>query len=296
MSVIIGSARANENGKLRGGKPGDQTGREVSTQEWYPHPKGWIVLRAKDRSITERIARNMEAACRNRLIGYDQEHRERLFQETKRVGFDCRKVSRDTTTDCSALVRVCVSYAGVRVGDFYTGNEKLALLNTEEFQCLSNADFNRHPDLLHRGDILVTRSKGHTVVVLSDGRKAAQVKAAGPGKKWVQGDHGEWMYHEGGKPVRGQWRQIDGRCYVFDEGGVMIKGWFAGSDGWYLMGEDGAMLAGQWDQSGSYYLTRRGVMAADGHVKWQGLYYPVGKDGRWTGETIKEMPSGMIMD
>ena len=31
MMVLFGSARINENGKATGGKPGDQTGREVSS-------------------------------------------------------------------------------------------------------------------------------------------------------------------------------------------------------------------------------------------------------------------------
>ena len=43
MAVIIGSARIDENGNIHGGKPGDQTGREVSTQAWYQHRKGWVV-------------------------------------------------------------------------------------------------------------------------------------------------------------------------------------------------------------------------------------------------------------
>ena len=48
MSVIIGSARIDENGKAKGGKAGDQTGKEVSTQKWYKHTKVWRVFRAKD--------------------------------------------------------------------------------------------------------------------------------------------------------------------------------------------------------------------------------------------------------
>ena len=47
MGVRVGSARSNENGGVNGGKAGDQTGREVSTQLWYLHSKGWIVIRAK---------------------------------------------------------------------------------------------------------------------------------------------------------------------------------------------------------------------------------------------------------
>ena len=35
MAVKVGSARIDENGKAHGGKAGDQTGKEVSTQNWY---------------------------------------------------------------------------------------------------------------------------------------------------------------------------------------------------------------------------------------------------------------------
>ena len=60
--VQIGSARLNESGKTTGGKAGDQTAREVSTQAWYMHIKGWIVLRAKDPAVREKIAYAMAAA------------------------------------------------------------------------------------------------------------------------------------------------------------------------------------------------------------------------------------------
>lgn len=34
MAILIGSARMDENGKANSGKAGDQTGIEVSTQNW----------------------------------------------------------------------------------------------------------------------------------------------------------------------------------------------------------------------------------------------------------------------
>jgi len=48
MSVKLGSARIDENGQAHGGAAGDQIGKEVSTQSWYAHSKGWVLLRAKD--------------------------------------------------------------------------------------------------------------------------------------------------------------------------------------------------------------------------------------------------------
>lgn len=68
MKIIIGSARIDENGSIHGGRAGDQTGLEVSTQPYYDHTKGWDVLRAKDNLVAEKIARNMQAACDNKNI------------------------------------------------------------------------------------------------------------------------------------------------------------------------------------------------------------------------------------
>ena len=113
MAVIIGSARGDENGGATGGKAGDQTGREVSTQSWYKHSKGWRVFRAKDPAARLKIAQDMEMACDNPHIGYDQNQRLTLYKAADPYGFDCGKVTVDCETDCSALVRVCCAYAGI---------------------------------------------------------------------------------------------------------------------------------------------------------------------------------------
>ena len=103
----VGSARIDERGKAYGGKAGDQTGRELSTQRWYLHKKGWRVFRAKDRAAALKIAADMEAACKNSHIGYDQWQRNTLYKAAEPLGFDCAKVKTNCETDCSELVRVC---------------------------------------------------------------------------------------------------------------------------------------------------------------------------------------------
>lgn len=173
MAVIIGSARIDENGNARGGKAGDQRGgREVSTQNWYKHSKGWRVFRAKDAAAREKIAQAMQWACDTNLIGYDQGERNTLYNAVKNVGFDVRKLDKPVETDCSALVRVCCAYAGIVMPDFYTANEPSVLLNSGAFVEMTGITYTDKSDYLLRGDILVTRTKGHTVVVLSDGSKA----------------------------------------------------------------------------------------------------------------------------
>ena len=120
MAVKVGSARIDENGRAHGGKAGDQTGKELSVQSWYRHSKGWRVLRCTDAVKAEKIAAAMEAACRNRTIGYDQYERLTLYNLAKAVGFDPARVAKPCETDCSALVRVCLAFAGIATENFRT--------------------------------------------------------------------------------------------------------------------------------------------------------------------------------
>lgn len=185
MAVLIGSARLGENGRITGGQAGDQTGKEVSTQNWYLHSKGWRAFRANDASKRKKIAYAMKAACANNRIGYDQNSRNSLYSLASKVGFDPAKVTAVCETDCSALVRVCCAYAGINVNDFITSNEANVLMASGAFTELSGDKYTTKSDYLATGDILVTKTKGHTVVVLSDGAKAEDNTEP---KKYMLGD------------------------------------------------------------------------------------------------------------
>ncbi len=178
MAVKVGSARIDENGKIHGGRAGDQSGKEVSTQSWYKHKKGWRVLRCKNADKAEKIAHAMQAACDNANIGYDQYQRLSLYNFAKRVDFDPTRIKTPCETDCSALVRVCLAYAGIMVENFRTPNEASVLLRSGEFIELKEGRYTDQSAYLRRGDILVTRTQGHTVVVLSNGSKAETTPTA----------------------------------------------------------------------------------------------------------------------
>ena len=171
MAVIIGSARIDENGRAHGGKAGDQTGKEVSTQNWYRHSKGWVVLRAKDPKKAAKIAQAMRAACANDNIGYDQYQNQTLWNAVKDKGYDPAKATVKCETDCARLVRVCCAYAGIVARDFYTATEAAYLMDTGEFVKFTSSKYTSRDDYLGAGDILVTKTKGHTVVVLTNGSK-----------------------------------------------------------------------------------------------------------------------------
>lgn len=181
MKVQIGSARIDENSNISHGSAGDQTGREVAVENYYVHSKGWIVLRPKSKKVAEKLAYDMKAACNNSNIGYDQSQRDTLYTQAEKVGFDCAKVKTKCETDCSALVRVCLAYAGIKVGNFNTASERSIIMSTNKFTALSDvAEKN-----LQTGDILVTKTQGHTAIVVS-GKTATDTATKEPVKEETQ--------------------------------------------------------------------------------------------------------------
>lgn len=172
MAVKIGSARISETGTING-KVGDQKkGGEVSTQNWYPHPKGWYIARAKDPKKQELIAMDMEYLCANNHFGYGQSNRSTGYTACKAVGWDASKVKKDVNIDCSKAVQICCLFAGIEVGSFSTLTELKTLEETGEFEIITDDEICGNPDYWLRGDIGVTRTKGHTVVALTNGAKA----------------------------------------------------------------------------------------------------------------------------
>lgn len=200
MQVIIGSARIDENGKAKGGKAGDNNGKEVSTQNYYTSSKGWVGLRAKDKKLSGKLAKAMDEACANNNIGYDQNERLGVIKQLRLYG-ELADISVKTECDCSSLVRACViQAAGFDPGNFTTANEKTALLNTGLF---TEVTINKSDDV-RTGDILVTKTKGHTVIV-TEGPDISEAKPFPKGtvtasclhvrnKPDKSGDHIRYLY------------------------------------------------------------------------------------------------------
>ena len=166
MTLKIGSARHDENGAYTGGDVGDQTGTEVSTQTFCVHSKGWYVLRPKKKAHATKIASKMKAACSNSHIGYDQGNRLGIVK----YGI---ATETDTECDCSSLVRVCVFEAtGTDPGNFTTANEASVLAATGLFED-KFAYVSQSSTPLYNGDVLVTKTKGHTAIVVSGNARSS---------------------------------------------------------------------------------------------------------------------------
>lgn len=169
MKIIIGSARRDENGNYTGRKAGDQDGVEVSTQDYYLHKKGWYLYRALSEEHAQKLAQAMYDACMNNNIGYCQAHRA-IMTMLKKYG-SMKAIGEKTETDCSNLVRGCIYQAtGIDVGNFNTASEPGILDKSGLFAKKQSVTSMTR---LQEGDILVTKTKGHTVIVISvDGETA----------------------------------------------------------------------------------------------------------------------------
>ena len=295
--IKIGQASRDERGKYSGGIAGDQDGKEVAIREWYSRP--WNkVLRCKDVAKAEKIAVAMEKACKNNCIGYDQSQRTTLYSLAKSNGWRIEDIKTPCETDCSALVAVCINAAGVNIsGDIYTGNEAKALLQTGEFELLSAPKYLMTDEYLKRGDILLYEFH-HTAIALQDGRKAEKTKPTQVEYPlgWNVSSDGQWWYADTPQSViAGRWAYINGRWYVFDQKGFMIRGWFKQDTDWYYMNPaDGAMISNQWvDVDGkSYYLTQSGLMARNGYIEdaSEKLYFFVDENGVYNKELDTDTP------
>lgn len=176
MGIMVGSARHDEDGKYVNGAAGDQLQKstindtlgEVSMQPMYTHSKGWYILRPKGVAHANAIAALMKKACNNPNIGYDQYNRLGIvkYGTTTNIKTEC---------DCSSLVRQIVEEAtGKDPGDFITSNEAAALEATGIFE--KRATYvSQVVTPVYDGDVLVTKTKGHTVVVTSGNARQAKV-------------------------------------------------------------------------------------------------------------------------
>lgn len=184
-TIYIGSARIDEDGNAAGGEAGDQTGKEVSTQTFYTHSKGWYIIRPTSVTLANKLAERMQAACDNDKIGYDQNNRLGVIT----YGID---TTTATECDCSSLVRECVIEAsGEDPGNFTTSNEATKLAATGLFED-KEAFTSQSATPVYNGDILVTKTSGHTVIVVSGNKRSSASTSGSSGLTTIK-EIQEWV-------------------------------------------------------------------------------------------------------
>ena len=166
----IGHASISENGTVRNGKAGDQTNKEVCVREYYD--KNWKkILRCTDSKTAKLLAKICENLCNNKHIGYDQNGRNTLHNELKKLDYNYTLLEVDCECDCSSFMTVLAECVGI-FPEYNQGNAPTtstmvkAFTDTGKFKAI---DFKSKNDLL-AGDILVCPGS-HTVMVLDDATK-----------------------------------------------------------------------------------------------------------------------------
>lgn len=162
MAVYIGSARINEKNRVTGGREGDQKQTstpdykgEVSQEKFYVHELGWDVYRFINPEHAIAMAAAIIQACNNKNVGYGQDGRALILKYGT-----ASKVPVEG--DCGTLVRQGFKEAtGVDPGEFNTANEGAKLLATKLVEKIPY----RAGMVLYIGDILCTKTKGHTATV-----------------------------------------------------------------------------------------------------------------------------------
>ena len=184
---IIAHASIDENKNIKGGIPGDQTGKEVCTRSWYL--KNWqYVIRPKSEKIAAKAVAIATAVTLNPNVGYNQTKRNTLYKELKAHGYDVPAIGK-CDTDCSAFMTVCYIAAGVNKLEYETNAPTTSTMvkafrNTGQFEILSGAEYLRIDARLKPGDVLV--QPGHHTVFLLRVQKG--MRLSGFNGNWLDGD------------------------------------------------------------------------------------------------------------
>lgn len=200
MAIKIAHASSDERGKYRGGKAGDQTGKEICIRSWYNRP--WnVIIRFKDPAKREKVAEAMERLVANNKIGYDQNQRNTALAAARKVKYDPAKINVLCETDCSAAVVIACCYAGIPESKLYsagnsayTGNLKSRLVKTGEVETFTASKYVASDKLLMRGDILLY--EGHHVAVALENGASVVVSLPVPTRTLKEGHEGadvKWL-------------------------------------------------------------------------------------------------------
>lgn len=168
-TTIIGQACCDEDGDIKGGKAGDQTGGEVKLSPWSAS-YGWkYVIRLKDKSLRDKLAQAAIDACENKNIGYDTKKPDRYtaWDLAEKNGHNIKGINKKCETTCSQLVSMCLRAVGVSKKyakrHFDIAAETKSLLHCPLFDVYKDKNHTQSAMYLQPGDIVL--SSGHTAIV-----------------------------------------------------------------------------------------------------------------------------------
>lgn len=171
MATKIAHAVGDENGKARGGKAGDQTGKEVLVTNWYKRSGGWdVCLECTDEQLASDAADIAVRIANDDSFGYDQDQRMTAYKAIMAAGGDIESAS-DSELDCSVLVFIAYKLAGLDIEIGYTGNLESRFMATGKFIAHRESKYLTSGYYAKKGWIYLTKGK-HTAIVVSNGSKS----------------------------------------------------------------------------------------------------------------------------
>ena len=180
----ISNCGKDEYGGIRGGKAGDQSGKEWWIINWYD--QGWqCILRHPDRRVREYLAELAIEAAKNDNVGYDQSQNRTYWAELQKVGYWPKKITTPCEADCSAGVIANAMAVGhllnidalKNINATYTGNMRPGF-RAAGFQVLTDRKYLTSGNYLMPGDIILNDAQ-HTATNIGYG-KYVTVPAAEP--------------------------------------------------------------------------------------------------------------------
>lgn len=171
----ISNCGKDEYGGIRGGKAGDQSGKEWWIINWYN--QGWqCILRHPDRRVREYLAELAIEAAKNDNVGYDQSQNRTYWAELQKVGYWPKKITTPCEADCSAGVIANAMAVGhllnidalKNINATYTGNMRSGF-RAAGFQVLTDSKYLTSGNYLMPGDIILNDAQ-HTATNIGYGK------------------------------------------------------------------------------------------------------------------------------
>lgn len=183
--VKIGQASIDENGKIKNGQAGDQTGKETNVRDWYANTKksGWKeMIRCNDSLVASKAANAMVRLINSNLVGYDQNERNTLWKALNKYDWSVDKYiasGEKTETDCSAFVYAVYCTVLPSLRELMEKNRNSPTCQTSwnvynrygsgKFVRSIETKFLNSPDYLQVGDLLNVPGSHIVMVVSTDG-------------------------------------------------------------------------------------------------------------------------------
>jgi hypothetical protein len=180
MSIKIGHASIDENGKIVNGKVGDQTTKEICIREWYD--KHWnVYIECTDENIADKAATYMEQICSDNNYGYDQN--QRLTGYNSILNNDGKVKGGKGEFDCSSLVSSCYKFAGIDVSTSNTTRSIKEAFKSKGFKIYTDKDYLISDKYARRGGMYL--SEGHHVLMALENGYGYAVKNEPIFKRYV---------------------------------------------------------------------------------------------------------------